>query len=68
MEEALNAEQTTCAWCFPNSGTGTHGICQSCANRFMADYAQKKLKREWQKLQSVPSYVEVQAAIFAQEK
>jgi len=55
----------SCAWCLETQGVIaeedlSHGICQPHANQFLANYY-------WQKLQSVPSYVETQAAQFADE-
>lgn len=53
----------TCAWCMKERGEApeeeSHGICQPHADQMLLDYY-------WQKLQSVPSYVETQAALFAQ--
>jgi hypothetical protein len=56
----------TCAWCQEEQGESveegsSHGICQTHADQLLANY-------HWQKLQSVPSYVERQAARFAQEE
>ena len=54
-----------CAWCIGEQGeaaqeTDSHGICQPHADQLLLDYY-------WQKLRSVPSYVETQASLFAQE-
>lgn len=55
-----------CAWCLEEQGetpqeTDSHGVCQPHADQMLLNYY-------WQKLQSVPSYVETQAALFAQEE
>ena len=54
---------TICAWHATEKPKEdeSHGICQTCADQLLIDYY-------WQKLQSVPSYVETQAALFAQEE
>jgi hypothetical protein len=59
-------QATSCAWCQEEQGESveedaSHGICQSHSDQLLANYY-------WQKLQSVPSYVETQAALFAQEE
>ena len=56
---------TTCAWCIEENGeapqeTDSHGICQPHADQILLTYY-------WQKLQNVPSYIETQSALFAQE-
>lgn len=58
-------QTTTCAWCLEEQGETpaedeSHGCCQPHADRLLLNYY-------WQKLQSVDSYVETQAALFAQE-
>ena len=63
MITAPNA--TTCAWCLEEQGEApneqdSHGVCPPHAERMLLDYY-------WQKLQSVPSYAETQAVLFAQE-
>lgn len=62
------APTTTCAWHATNEPGKTsqeeetsHGICEPCKDRLLLNYY-------WQKLQSVPSYAETQAALFAQEE
>jgi hypothetical protein len=64
MKETQQA--MSCAWCLEEQGEVpeedvSHGICQPHADQLLLDYY-------WQKLQSVPSYVETQAALFAQEE
>lgn len=59
------AAPTVCAWCLGEQGEAaqeeaSHGICQPHADQLLLDYY-------WQKLQSVPSYVETQASLFSQE-
>ena len=58
-------QATSCAWCLEEQEEtleeGSHGICSSHANAMLAEYY-------WQRLQAVPSYVEAQAALFAQEE
>jgi hypothetical protein len=59
------AQTTTCAWCIEEQGETpeedeSHGCCDDHAEQMLLDYY-------WNKLQSVPSYVETQAALFAQE-
>jgi hypothetical protein len=63
----LNTPQTTtCAWCLdeqdetPQEGD-SHGICQPHAEQVLTTY-------HWNRLQNVPSYVETQAALFAEEE
>jgi hypothetical protein len=62
---SLKEQATSCAWCLEEQGQSpqeeaSHGICQPHANQLILNY-------HWQKLQSVPSYVETQATLFAQE-
>lgn len=59
-------QSTSCAWCLDEQGEvpqeeASHGICPPHADQLMINYY-------WQKLQAVPSYVETQAALFAQEE
>jgi hypothetical protein len=62
----VRQQTISCAWCLEERGEdpleeASHGICQSHADQILLNYY-------WQKLQSVPSYVETQAALFAQEE
>ena len=62
----VRPETMSCAWCLEEQGEvpqedASHGICQSHADQLLLDY-------HWQKLQSVPSYVETQAESFAEEE
>jgi hypothetical protein len=55
-----------CAWCLEDAGETpaeeeSHGICEPHKNFVLGNYY-------WNKLQSVPSYVETQSALFAQEE
>ena len=51
-----------CPWCQTgeDDGSNSHGICDDCATRMAEQSAQRQFDK-------VPSYVEVQAALFAQE-
>lgn len=50
-----------CAWCRQNAdGSGSHGICESCAKQFSCKSAMRQFDR-------VASYVEENAARFAEE-
>ncbi len=58
--------QAPCAWCLEEQGEmpkeeASHGICPPHSNQLLLNY-------QWQRLQKVPSYVETQAALFAQEE
>jgi hypothetical protein len=62
---SLKEQAMSCAWCLEEQGEiaqeeASHGICQPHADQLILNYY-------WQKLQSVPSYIESQAAQFAQE-
>lgn len=62
----MTTTQTICAWCLEEEGEtpneqDSHGVCQPHAEQMLTSYY-------WQKLQNVPSYVEQQAAQFAQEE
>lgn len=57
---------TLCAWCIEEAGEqpsedDSHGICTDHAEQVMMTY-------HWNSLQRVPSYVEQQAAAFADEE
>lgn len=57
---------TICSWCLEEQGEApqdgdSHGICQPHADQMMMAY-------HWRKLQGSPSYVEQEAAEFAQEE
>lgn len=50
-----------CGWCNANcDGSDSHGICSDCAEKMKLQHAIIRFER-------VPSYVEVQAGLFAQE-
>ncbi len=58
--------ETICAWCLEEQGElpqdgDSHGICPPHADQMLANY-------HWNKLQQFPSYVEQEAAEFAQEE
>lgn len=62
----MTQQAISCAWCLDEQGedpedNASHGICEPHAEQILLDYY-------WQKLQSVSSYVETQAALFAQEE
>jgi hypothetical protein len=57
---------TICAWCLKEQGetpreNDSHGICEPHYDPMLMDY-------QWHKLQQTPSYVEQQAAKFAQKE
>ena len=61
----VRQQTMACAWCIEEKGEVlqedmSHGICQPHADQLLLNYY-------WQKLQSVPSYVETQAELFVQE-
>jgi hypothetical protein len=50
-----------CAWCgADDDGSNSHGICDECRATMELQSAQRQFDK-------VPSYVEVQAALFVQE-
>lgn len=51
-----------CAWCGAGAdGSDSHGICQSCSDAIELQSVQRQFDK-------VPSYFEMNAAAFAQER